>query len=255
MLDRLDVGRRLKASGAHLLISIGVALLVAGLVLYVWYPREYSILAGGRALFWLLVSVDVIVGPVLTFVVFNLRKPRRELLRDLGVIAALQLAALAYGLNTVYEARPVALVFEVDRFRVVTAADVYRQELSQALPEFRSLPVTGPWLIAARESSSGDERLRAIDLALQGYDIGQRPSYWQPYSRSREAVLKRSRPVADLLSKYPSSRADIAASLASLHLSQGSARFLPVTARADGWVTLLSAEGEPKGFAPYDGFF
>ena len=97
----------------------------------------------------------------------------------------LQLAALLYGLSTVYQARPVALVFEVDRFRVVNATDVLMDELPQALPEYRQLPLTGPWLLSARESQPGDERLRSIELALKGFDLGQRPSYWQAYPLAR----------------------------------------------------------------------
>ncbi|MCW5665114.1 MAG: pilus assembly protein [Piscinibacter sp.] len=255
MFDRLDVRRRLKASGAHLLISVGVAALAAVLVLQVWYPREYSTLAGGRELFWLLVSVDVVVGPLLTFVAFNLRKPRGELVRDLSVIAVLQLAALGYGLHTVYLARPVALVFEVDRFRVVAANDVYLEELPQARPEFGSLSLTGPRVIGARTSQGGEERLRAIDLALKGYDIGQRPAYWQPYSESRDAALARARPVGLLLERYAKDADRLRTKLAELHLAPDKARFLPVMARADGWVALLDASGELVGFAPYDGFF
>lgn len=255
MLDRLDLRRRLKAGGAHLLISLVVALCAAVLVLRVWYPREYSVLAGGRELFWLLVSVDVIVGPLLTLVVFNLAKPRRELVRDLAVIAALQLAALGYGLHTVYAARPVALVFEVDRFRVVAAADVLVDELPEARPEFRRLPMTGPWVIGARLSQGGDERLRSIELALKGYDIGQRPSYWQPYAESRAAALARARPVSALLQKHAQDAGALEARLAQLKLVPEKTRFLPIMARADGWVALLDEAGELAGFAPYDGFF
>jgi hypothetical protein len=254
MLERLGWRRRVWAAGLHLLISGAVALLAAVLVLAVWYPREYSVLAGGRGLFWLLVSVDVVMGPLLTLVVFNERKPRRELVRDLGVIGALQLAALVYGLSTVYQARPVALVFEVDRFRVVSAADVYLDELPQADPAYHRLPLWGPWLLGTRTSGSGDERLKAIDLAMKGYDLGQRPTYWRPYDASREDALKRSRPVSALLQKYPSAQADISARVDALRLPVDSARFLPIMARAD-WVALLDPAGNLVGFAPYDGFF
>ena len=50
------------------------------------------------------------------------------------MIGVLQLAALVYGLHTVYIVRPVAMVFEVERFRLVTANDVLLDELPKALP-------------------------------------------------------------------------------------------------------------------------
>ncbi|HYI06323.1 MAG TPA: hypothetical protein VD858_15630, partial [Reyranella sp.] len=118
MQTSFDLRRRAFAAGVHLLISAVVAILAAVLVFGLWYPGAYRLLAGGRDLFLLVTAVDVIIGPLLTFAVFNLAKPRKELRRDLAVIGALQLAALFYGMVTVYEARPIAMVFEVDRFRL-----------------------------------------------------------------------------------------------------------------------------------------
>ncbi len=43
--------------------------------------------------------------------------------------------------------RPVVLALEEDRFRVVAASGVYEKELPAALPEFRSLSLTGPRLV------------------------------------------------------------------------------------------------------------
>jgi hypothetical protein len=254
-MERVQIKARARAAAIHLSISMAVAALAAVLVMAVWYPREYGILAGGRTLFWLLVSVDVVMGPLLTFVVFNPRKPRAELVRDLGVIALLQLAALAYGLSIVYQSRPVALVFEVDRFRVVSAADVLTSELPEAQPAYRQLPMWGPWLLGTRDSKPGDERLKAIDLAMQGFDRGQRPSYWQPYDASRGDAIARSRPASVLLKQYPQAAAAIESQLAALRLPLESARFLPMSARADGWIVWLDAAGAVAGFAAFDGFF
>jgi hypothetical protein len=247
--------RRGVAAGLHFLLSLVVALLTALLVLWLWFPSPYDVLAGGRGLFWLVVSVDVVMGPLLTFVVFNQSKPRQELVRDLAIIGLLQVTALAYGLHTVYQVRPVALVFETDRFRVVTAFDVRMEELPQARPEFRALPLTDRWLLGTRASNAGEERLQAIDLALKGYDVGQRPSYWQPYDDSRASALERARPATALLKQYPQAQADLQQHFAELGLSAESAKFLPVTAREQGWSVLLKPNGDIAGFVPYDGFF
>ena len=94
-----------------------MASVAALLVLWVWYPYPYGLLSGGRHLFLLLMGVDVVCGPLLTLVLFNPTKPRRELLTDMALVVCIQLAALAYGLYTAQEARPLFLVHEVDRFR------------------------------------------------------------------------------------------------------------------------------------------
>ena len=97
----------------------------------------------------------------------------------MGAIAAIQCAALGYGLHTVYVARPVALVFEVDRFRMITATDVNLPELEAAEPEFRTLPLTGPWVLGTRQAKSAADRNEALFMGIAGVDIAQRPTFWQ----------------------------------------------------------------------------
>jgi hypothetical protein len=177
MLKNFDLRPRVWAAGCHLLISTVVAGLAAALVFGLWYPGPFRFLAGGRDLFLLVTSVDVVLGPVLTFAVFNRAKPLRELHRDLAIIGLLQLAGLAYGLNTVYAARPVAMVFEVDRLRLVTAVDVALEELPKALPQYRELPVTGPWLLGARAPKDVEEHNDALFKGVAGSDISSRPGF------------------------------------------------------------------------------
>ena len=96
-------------------------------------------MAGGRDLFLLVTTVDVILGPVLTFSVFNPAKGLPPLASRPGRHRlASSSAALGYGLHTVFIARPIAMVFEVDRLRLVTAHDVAIEELPDALPQYRS---------------------------------------------------------------------------------------------------------------------
>jgi hypothetical protein len=247
---------RATAAALHLTFSVAIAATVAVIIFALWFPGDYRTLAGGGELFWIIVSVDVVMGPLLTFVVFNLAKPRNELMRDLAIIALMQLGALGYGLTTLFVARPVALVFEVDRFRVITAADVLESEFPHASLEYRVLPLTGPWLLGVRSPKNGKEKLEAIGLSMQGVDVGQRPSYWRAYAESREQALERSRPVKVLLAQYSADRSDIERRLAALGLTASSARFLPTTSSRDiGWITFLRPDGEVAGFAPYDGFF
>jgi hypothetical protein len=243
---------RLIAAGSHVAVSALIAAVVAAITLGLWYPGAIGDMAGGRKLFFLILGVDVVMGPLLTLVVFDKRKPRRELVRDLAVIAALQLGALAYGGHTLYIARPVALVQEPGRFRIVTANDVQVDDLPNARPEFRELPLDGPWVLGTRPTRP-DEKLESLDQALKGFDVGQRPSRWQPYAESRAAILADSKPVAELLKRHVAREAELRAALAGAHLDAASAHYLPVVARGD-WVALLDAEGNIAGYAPFDGF-
>src|SRR6186713_1890973 len=173
--------RRLLAAGIHLGLSVLVAGLAAGLVFGVWYPYPYREISGGRELFLIVVAVDVILGPLLTLTVFDIKKPIKGLRRDLAVIAALQFAALGYGMWTVAVARPVHLVFEIDRFRVVHAIDVPEDELKQAPAGLERLPLAGPTLLSLREFASGTESFDATMAAMQGVSLSARPGLWQSY--------------------------------------------------------------------------
>lgn len=254
MLDDFFLRRRSRAAGIHLLISFGIAAICAGLVFLLWYPGSYRQLSGGRELFFLVTTVDVVLGPLLTFAIFNPAKGWRHLRWDLAVIAAVQLAALGYGLATVYEVRPAALVFEKDRFRVISAADVYEPELGKGRAEYATLPLTGPWTLGTRSPGGGDERFDAIVLGLKGYDVAQRPIFWQPYDDSKAEALRIAKPVSALITRYEGDRTRIEGMLAELGLNPATARFLPLMARVDA-VVLLDERGNIAGFAPFDGFF
>lgn len=254
MIKRTQLRRRARAAGIHLLISLALATLVAALVFGVWYPGPYRLLSGGRDLFLLVITVDVILGPLLTFAVFNPSKGWPQLRRDLAVIGLIQLGALGYGLYTVWLARPVAMVFEVDRFRVLNSGQIRLLELPRARPEYRTLPLTGPWLLGTRKPAKGEEANDALFTAVDGIDVGQRPIFWQPYAESSVNALARARPVALLLAHYPERAAEFQDRLRELQLDPASAKFLPVMARGE-WVALLDRAGNVTAFLPADGFF
>lgn len=254
MSTSLDFRARSRAAGLHLLVSAVVAGLAAFLVFALWYPGPYRLLAGGQHLFVLLTGVDVVIGPLLTFVVFNRAKGRRHLRRDLAVIVLLQLLALGYGLHTMYVARPVAMVFEVDRFRLITAKDVHLVELPKALPAYRDLPVTGPWLLGARVPAAGAEKNEALFMGVSGIDVAQRPTFWRDYEEAKPRAVARSRPIGDLLAHHSARASEARRQLAEMHAAEDTARFLPVVARTNA-VAVLDSSGVVLGYLPLDGFF
>jgi hypothetical protein len=245
---------RLRASAIHLLLSCGIAALAAALVFGLWYPGAYRALSGGQSLFWLIVSVDIVLGPLLTLVVFNLKKPRAELVRDLAIIAALQLGALGYGLLTMYQARPVHLVFEVDRLRVVSAADIDPAALPQAPPGLQDLPLTGPTVIAARRAKDNDELMAAVTAASQGVEISMQPARWIPYADAeRREALARAKAYATL-SARPDLRDALAAAARDLGRAPEGLALLPAQSRFATWSAVLDERGEPIKLIPVDSF-
>ena len=246
---------RFTASGIHFGISLVIALLAAVLVFGIWYPYPYREISGGRELFFIVVMVDVILGPLITLAIFNRAKPRRELRRDLAMVALIQLAALGYGVWTVFVARPVHLVFEYDRFRVVHAVDVPHEMLERAPPGLTVLPVTGPTLLSLREFWDGKEKMDATMAALQGISLAARPDLWQSYGAAVPEILKAARPIAILKNRFAAQTADIDAAIARTGRKPEAVVFVPMVGRKTFWTVLLDAtSAEVLGFMPLDSF-
>jgi hypothetical protein len=246
---------RLRAAGIHLSVTAGVALLAALVVFGLWYPADYARFSGGQHLFLILIGVDLVLGPLLTLSVFDPRKPWPVLRRDLAVIVSLQLMALAYGLWTVAVARPVHLVFEIDRFRIVHASEVPTELLPRTPPGIEPLPWSGPSVISVRNFKDGNEHFDATMAALQGISLGSRPDLWQSYEAAKADVQRASKPLTTLLARFPSNAGMIEAALHRLGRTAATTAFLPMASRA-GFATVLldPASAEVLGFLDLDSF-
>lgn len=246
---------RVKAAAIHLGLSCVVAACAALLVFGLWYPAPYDTVAGGRGLFILVVTVDVILGPLITLAVFNPTKPRRTMMLDFAVVGLIQLAGLGYGLWTVSAARPVHLVFEVDRFRVIHALEVPQDQIAQTPPDVRALPLLGPTIVAVRPFKDGMERFEMASAELKGEMISAMPRLWQPYDQARARVLAAAKPVEVLKRQYPGREAEIDRGIAATGRAPQDLRTLPMVARKAYWSVLLDAQtAEVVGYLPLDSF-
>lgn len=246
---------RARAAGLHFLLSLPVAALTAGLVFGLWYPMPYRDIAGGRELFVLVMSVDIVLGPIITFAIFDRRKPWSELRRDLAVVVTIQLAGLAYGLHSVAQARPALVALEADRLRVVRAIDLEDADLRIAPEGLRRLPLTGPRLIATRQPSPA-EKLEAIERGLQGQDLGMRPGFWLPPERTAAALAAAARPLTkEFLARPTLSGPSIAEAAAATRVPVERLGYLPILARRTDWTALVDRQdGSVAGYVHVDGF-
>ena len=245
---------RLRASALHLAVSLAIAAFAAMLVFELWYPSPYRELSGGRELFFWVVLVDVTLGPLITLVIFNRSKTRRHLLMDLMMVGSLQLAALSYGLWTVFAARPVHLVFEYQRMAVVHAVDVPPDQLTQAPVDLQSLPLTGPTLLSLRPLQAS-EFVESTMQALGGLAQAAQPKLWQPYDAARAEILKESQPATQLMQRFADKSGTIDRVVAQTGLPLKRLRFLPLLSRKNAWTVLIDSETtEPVGFIDLDSF-
>lgn len=246
-----------KAFAIHLSFSVAVAALAAVFVFYFWYPEPYTSLLGGTALFGLIVAVDVICGPLLTLILFDKRKSNIELTLDLALVACVQLGALLYGTYTMAIARPIYLAYELDRFRVVSQADIEPGAMFARPLHVPAAGWTGPKLIAIRVAKPDDfDYLSQVELSINGTETAYRPDRWDSYKNHIPLALEKANPIAILKKKYPDQEYFINSELKRMNLDSDAVLWLPIQSRrSTAWVALISANsGEIVGFLPLDGF-
>jgi hypothetical protein len=244
---------RHRAALLHLGISACVILGCLAALLSVWYPPPYFQAMGARGLAFIMLAVDVTLGPFITWVVFSPTKPLHLIRLDLAVIALLQLSALAYGIHVIAEARPAYLLFVRDRFEIAAADEVQQAALAQAAPAFRSIPWTGPRLAAAVIPTDLDERTKVMMSSLGGVDLKTFPQYYVAYETQLDAVKAKAQPLAVLRKRHPEAAKVLAAAIADTGVPEARLEFLPLRGRKKDLSVLLdSVTGKIAGFANID---
>ncbi len=119
---------KLKATGVHLSLSMAVFIYLVYQIYYNWYPQPYFSIDGGWQGIRLVAAVDLVLGPFITFLIFDLAKSRNAIIFDLVTIALIQFAALFYGVYLTYNQRPISIVL-VDEFMVSGTIDQYGGKL------------------------------------------------------------------------------------------------------------------------------
>jgi len=231
---------RSRASLLHLSASFVMALLGLALVYRLWYPSPLHLAVGVNGVFLLMLAVDVVMGPLLTFVVY--KKGKRTLLMDLSIIVALQLAAFAYGLWTIAEARPAWLVFNADRVDLVQAHEVDTRHRQEVKPEFRTAPWTGPeWVASVNPEDIQKRNDLVLESAMGGPDLPQRIDLYVPLASQRDALRSKALPL-EQLTKFNTAEQVTA----ELKIWPEADAWLPLMARVQPMVVLLRREsGEP----------
>jgi len=234
---------RWKASGIHLSLSAAIAGTMLLFMLTVWYPWPLFEAAAGDHLIFILVGVDATLGPLITLIIFKSGKKGLKL--DLAIIALLQFSALAFGIHTVYLARPVYLVFTIDRFDLVTLADLDPEDLAKVvLPEFKHPPWGHPRYIAAEPPRDPQEKFNILKTSLAGKDLQLYPQYYVPYEQPEtQRALKHAKSLDIILKRDPEGVQNY---LKSAGRSPESVKYLPLRARQkDGAVLLDAVSGLP----------
>ncbi|WP_201608154.1 TfpX/TfpZ family type IV pilin accessory protein [Psychrobacter okhotskensis] len=223
---------KLKAFFIHLAISLLMVLAAYFLINLLWYPTPLFKATDVSKIFIMILLIDLILGPLLTFVVY--KKNKKTLKMDLTVIVLIQLSALAYGLYSVYQARPVWIAYVVDRFELVRANDILEVDESTYY-----LPKLGPEYIYVDLSRlNASEKLDSIlDETTYNISPAQRPKFYNEYDLAKPLIIKNSKDII-ILNDY-NNQADVENTTKKYPQADS---FLPLKANAVDMTALIDRD-------------
>lgn len=245
----------LRALWIHFLLNLVIAGIVLILVLWVWYPYPYYKMLGGLELVGILLAIDLICGPLLTLFLINGKKSKKSIIADMSLILFIQCSALGYGLYTISLARPIALTFEIDRFVVISSADIQPQYWQNASPEIKNIPLFQIREIGLREPKDSQEKDLVLDLSLQGIERSNNPEWWlNDAKKMTEDASKKKKPLSELIQYYQN---DVVLQqwLQKHQPNVKELYYLPFTSALNKeWTAIVNQQGEIVDYLPLDAF-
>lgn len=202
----------------HLMVSFCIALIVLILVFFIWYPFPLNIATGVTHIFLMMLGIDVVLGPFFTWLVY--KEGKKTLKFDITIIILIQFSALFYGVYSIAQARPVWIVYNVDRFDLIQKNEIYITDAQKVNIMFREVSWFYPKYVAIKFASDAKQRTSDMfDEVLRGVDISQRPERYIELSKVTDQIEKRAKAltfldqyndkllVQSILAKYPQANA------------------------------------------------
>lgn len=237
-----NLKQRLKLAGIHAFISIVLLLIALYFIVIVWYPSPLEIAVGVGTVYFTLLVVDLILGPLLTLVVY--KEDKRKLRFDLAVILAIQLIAYFFGLYTIAQGRPVWQVFVIDDVELISPSNLKKTSDYEMKSEFAPSIFKQPqWVAAVYSDNPKKKQQQKEDEMFKGINISQRPETYKNITMKKTAIVSKLKGLEELkqfnvsdeklnqkLEKYPEA-----------------AGWLPIKAPKQDVVAIFDQNGKPLG--------
>ncbi len=238
---------RLKYFSGHMAISISALTILMILILTQWYPRYLFWTEGAYFALATLIGVDIVLGPALTLVVAKESKPKRELLMDLSLIAAFQIAAFGYGSYVLFAERPIVLPV-AGRFEARTMTFLETKGLT--MQRFADFPGETPYYAALRKPETNEERGQFMTNVMSGDEIGTTELYVPFEDNFQIALGKDALDLEEVWKIYPGTKAPIEAFIAK-HPQQ-TLHFFGHKGQMKNGVVAFDAQAQYVGFVYLD---
>lgn len=176
------------AFSSHFGISFVIFIVLFILIVFFWYSGALFAAAGGWQGIKIVIGVDLVLGPVLTLIIYNITKPPKVLYRDLLVIALIQLSCLTAGVYIVFHERPIAVIYAYDEFHVLRHSDFIKTGIT---PDILDLNLMTPKIFYTEmtqlaETSGVDKKTISTLYTLTGKNLAYRTDLYRPFPNTRK---------------------------------------------------------------------
>lgn len=134
--------------------------------------------------------MDLVAGPLLGFIVYNPQK--KSLKFDLTIVFILQAIAMFYGIYSVSNARPIWIVYNVDRFDLIRNNDIENNRVNWFGPKYKAVKLS---------SNSEEKNKDMFNEIIGGVSLTQQPSRYVDLNQVKNEIQSRAKPINDL-NKY-----------------------------------------------------
>jgi hypothetical protein len=194
---------RYRAFLIHLAISLSIFGVLAYLVVDVWYPDFFFQTDGGWQGLRLLFGVDLVLGPMLTLIVYRAGKPGLRF--DLAAIGVVQLTCLAAGVWIVFGERPLAVVYSDGSFYTVTGQSF--KEVGAPVPDLDHLPGSYPkWLTVKLPQDLDEQSAIRGQMLASGRMLATLSEYYAPFD-VKDLSEHDARPAGEIIDRDRDSKA------------------------------------------------
>ena len=228
---------KLLASGIHLSISTAIFVVLSYLILFHWYPQPFFLSDGGWQGIRIIAGVDLVLGPVLTFVVFRKNKPSLKF--DLGLIALFQISALIWGIWAVYNERPVVAAFAEDAFFTIPSYQL--EEAGMNDEQLPRLDANTPAMVFVEVPMDPDARMELFSRSFaSGKPLHFNTELFRPLTQQNlNRIQAHSIDMLAYLSDKPGARALFDAFIEQHETEHQRLAYLPLRARYGKYIAVF----------------
>lgn len=241
---------RLYAFSIHIILSALIFCSVSYMLVVLWYPDIFFTIDGGLKGLKLIALVDIVVGPLLTLILY--RKGKKGLKLDMAFICVLQLIFLLYGIWVLYSHRPAALVFYRDTFYSMGVEKFEHQQ--NGLEKIRYTAGGIPGYVAVHLPDDWDKvrELRRMATA-KGEALFAQAEYYAPLAAQRQRIIASGRDLAEYLLHNPDANKEMNQWLGNHGGRMDDFVYIPVVSRFKNTILALDSEsGDIRGVVDLD---